>query len=87
MREFKVTKDLIDHLDSNPQDWEELDKLVQEAKEKVLGKPLKTSQDLLNLLLREGKRECTYHYDDGKFVIWDLSKWDKICKRVKEESL
>lgn len=87
MKNFKITQELIEHLDANPEDWEELEDVVRKAKEKVEGKELKTASDFLNFLLRVGKRECTYHYDDGRFVIWDLDKWDKICERVRKESL
>jgi len=87
MKNFKTTQELVEHLDSHPEDWEELQDVVEEAKEKVEGKKLKTAKDFLNFLLRVGSRDCTFQYDDGRFVIQDLGKWDKICERVRKESL
>lgn len=87
MKDFKTTRELVEHLDAHPEDWEELLDVVAKAKEKVEGKQLKTANDFLNFLLRVGKRSSTFQYDDGSFVIYDLDKWDKICERVRKESL
>lgn len=35
---------------------------------------------LLREILRMGRRSCTLHYDDGRFVVDDLLKWDEFCK-------
>ncbi len=36
---------------------------------------------LIKELEKIGKRECTFAYDSGRFVINDLEKWDKFVTK------